>query len=122
MKDDVIKEKSFAFALTIIQLCHDLRKTHKEHHLSQQLMRSGTAIGAFVREAKNGAHKDGFMSNMILAQKECEVTLYWLELLQAGQYVTAAEFQGLEEKATTLLKILSSIIRTMKQKALAAAE
>lgn len=116
MKEDIIKEKSFNFAVKTVDLCRELRKEHKEYLLSDHLMRCGTLIGAKVREAKNAAGKGGFVDNMIAAQKACDQTLYWLALLQEGGHLSQETYQSMEEKAITLLKITSSIIITSTKK------
>ncbi|WP_330873312.1 four helix bundle protein [Dissulfurimicrobium hydrothermale] len=79
-RKSVIREKSFAFALRIVRLCRMLESEHRERVLGKQLLRSGTAIGALVREAEYAESKADFIHKMSIAQKEAGETAYWLEL------------------------------------------
>lgn len=80
MKENVIKSKSFAFALRIVKLYKYLSTTHNEYVLSKQLLRSGTAIGALVRESEHAESKADFIHKLSIALKEANETDYWLEL------------------------------------------
>ena len=115
MKKDIVKEKSFRFAVRIVNLYKELISSKNEYVLSKQLLRSGTSIGANIREAKNGESKADFIHKMAIAQKECDETIYWLELLKETDYLTEIEFQSIYADATELLKIIRSIILTSKQ-------
>ena len=86
MKDNIIKSKSFAFALEIIAL-YSLLIDNKEFILSKQLLRSGTSIGANVNEALASESRADFIHKMSIASKEARETLYWLELLNISQIV-----------------------------------
>jgi four helix bundle protein len=88
MKENVLKKKSFDFALRIVKLYQYLKEEKKEFIMSRQLMRSGTAVGAMVREAEFGESKADFAHKMAVAQKEINESLYWLELLYASEYLT----------------------------------
>lgn len=88
----------------------------KETVLSKQLLRSGTSIGANVREAINAESPADFIHKYAVAQKECDETLYWLELLQETEYITETEFDSIYNDAEELLKMIRSIILTSKQK------
>ena len=79
-KKNIIKEKSFLFAIRIIKLYQYLCEVKKEFILSKQLLRSGTAIGALIRESQNAESKADFIHKLSIAQKECDETIYWLEL------------------------------------------
>ena len=81
MKENKIKEKSFDFAVRIVELCKYLNSEKKEFLISKQLMRSGTSIGANTREAQNAESKMDFIHKWGVAQKESDETCYWLELL-----------------------------------------
>ena len=83
---NILKEKSFDLALSIIQISKDLQ-TKNEYVLSKQLLRSGTAIGALVRESQNAESSKDFIHKLSIAQKECDETLYWLELLFKSNYL-----------------------------------
>jgi four helix bundle protein len=90
-------------------------KQKKEFTLSKQLLRSGTAIGAMVREAQNAESTKDFIHKLSIAQKECDETIYWIELLRATEYINEEEFNNTNNEATELLKMLRSAILTSKQ-------
>ena len=81
MKDNVIKTKSFAFAIRIVRLYKFLTDSKNEYTLSKQLLRSGTSVGAMVRESEHAESKAGFRHKLAIAQKEINESIYWLELL-----------------------------------------
>jgi len=116
-KQNIVREKSFAFAIRVIKMYNFLKEYKKEFILSKQLMRSGTSIGAMVREAINAetSSKD-FIHKLSVAQKECDETCYWLELLKEANYISEKEFASIYNDATELLKIIRSIIIKSKQK------
>jgi four helix bundle protein len=116
MAENVIKVKSFDFAVRIIKLYKTLATEQKEFVLSKQLLRSGTSVGANVREALNGQSKADFIHKLSIAQKESDESLYWLELLKETHYITEIEFNNLSADAIELLKIIRSIILTSKSK------
>ena len=87
-KRSILKDKSFAFALRTIKLYQYLSHDKKEFVLSKQILRSGTFIGAMVREAQNAESKADFIHKLAIAQKECDETIYWLELLIQSGYLT----------------------------------
>ena len=109
MVEDVIKIKSFAFAIRIINLYKEL-KSRGEYVISKQILRSGTSIGANVREAKNAESKADFIHKLSISQKEADETLYWLELLDATNYITNEEFLSLNNDGIEVLKLIKSII------------
>ena len=84
--------------------------------MSKQLLRSGTAIGALIREAQNAESKADFIHKLGIAQKECDETIYWLELLQETNYLQPKEFDSIHMQATALLKMIRSAIITSKKK------
>ena len=90
MEENMIAEKSFEFAVRIVNLCKFLRKQHKEYILSKQIMRSGTSIGANVAEAQRGQSKADFAAKMNIALKEANETQYWLKLLYRTEYISQA--------------------------------
>ena len=116
MKQSIIKDKSFAFAISIVVLYKHLTGESREYVLSKQLLRSGTSIGANVREALNAESPKDFIHKLAIAQKECDETQYWLELLHQTGFLTHMEFNAITTPAAELLKILKSIILTTKQK------
>jgi four helix bundle protein len=111
----IIKEKSFAFAIQIVQLCQEIQENKKEFVLTRQLLRSGTSIGANVREALNGESTPDFIHKLSIAQKEADESCYWLELLKATAYIEEYQFSKIHLSCTELLKIIKSIIITKKK-------
>ena len=111
----VLKVKSFRFAIRIIRLFQYLTDSQKEYVLSKQLLRSGTAIGAWVREAQNAESKKDFVHKLGISQKECDESMYWLELLIETEYLNDKEFDAIYADATELLKMLRSAIITAKK-------
>jgi four helix bundle protein len=114
MKENVIKDKSFAFAIRIVRLYQFLCNEKKEFVLSKQLLRSGTSVGAMVREAEHAETKADFRHKMGIAQKEINETIYWLELLKETGYLSIEEFESINASAVEIIKILTSIIKTAK--------
>mgnify|MGYP003401787220 FL=1 len=84
--------------------------------MSKQLLRSGTAVGVLIREAQNAESKLDFIHKLGIAQKECDESIYWLELLHKTEYLTLNEFKSISKDATEILKIIRSSILTIKQK------
>lgn len=113
--DNLILDKSKAFAIRIINLYKHLNEEKREYILSKQLLRSGTSIGANCREAARGQSKADFVAKMNTALKEADETAYWLELLYATDFVTQVQFQSIYNDAEELIKLLVSIIKTAKQ-------
>ena len=114
-RKSILKDKSFLFAIRIIKLYQQLTEMKKEYIISKQLMRSGTAIGALVREAQNAESSKDFIHKLSISQKECDESIYWLELLKATDYINVQEFESLNNDAIELLKMLRSSIITSKQ-------
>lgn len=112
---NIFTRKSFLFAVKIIQVSQQLM-AEKEFILSKQLTRSGTAIGALIREAQNAESKLDFIHKLAIAQKECDETIYWIELLFETEYIQQEDFILLRTDATELLKLIRSSIVTTKQK------
>lgn len=115
MKESVLKKKSFLFAIDIIN-CYKKLSEDREYVLSKQLLRSGTSIGANIREAQNAQSTKDFIHKLSISQKECDETMYWIELLQETNYLTPNEAKELLLKATELLKMLRSAIITSKKR------
>lgn len=116
MSESIVKNKSFAFAVRIVNLYKLLTGERKEFVISKQLLRSGTSVGANVREALNAESKADFVHKLAIAQKECDESLYWLELLKETNYLNENEYNSIEADATELLKIIRSIVITSKNK------
>ncbi len=104
MSESIIKEKSFSFAIRMIRLYPVLQQSKKEFVLSKQLLRSGTSVGALVREAQNAESKADFEHKLGIAQKECDESFYWLELLVQTNYLAESEFVSYHTDARNYLK------------------
>ncbi len=116
MSENVIQNKSFDFAIRIVKLYRTLIDTKKEFVLSKQILKSGTAIGALVREAEQAESKADFIHKLSIALKEASETEYWLQLLHKSDYIAKTEFEIIGLYLTELLKLLTSIIKTSKSK------
>ena len=116
IENSPLRMKSKAFAIRIIQLTRDLQETHKEYVLSNQIRKSGTSIGANVRESKNAQSSADFISKLQIALKESDETEYWLELLEATGYIDETMFNSLIADNKELTAMLTSIIKTIKTK------
>ena len=113
MKDNKLAELSMAFSIHIIELVKDL-KNKKESIMSNQIGRSGTSIGANIREANYAHSKNDFIAKLQIALKEANETGYWLELLHKTNYLREAEFKNLEKLCTEIRVILIKSINTAK--------
>jgi len=111
----IIVRKSFQFALNIVELYRFLTSDKKEYILGKQILRSGTSVGAMVRESQNAESKADFIHKLSVAQKECDETCYWLELMFQSQIIPQQKFLELQTQAEELLRILRSIIITSKK-------
>ena len=116
MKENVIKNKSFDFALRIVKMYKYLKLEKREFVLSKQLLRSGTAIGTLVREAEQAESKADFIHKLAIAQKEANETDYWLDLLFQSDYLKEKEYLSITSDIKELNKILASIIISSKNK------
>ena len=116
MRENILKDKSFRFAVRIVNLYKQLCDERKEYVLSKQILRSGTSVGAMIREAEHSESKADFVHKMAIAQKEINETIYWLELLCETGYVSKNEFESLNTDAVEIIKIVTSSIKTAKQK------
>ncbi|RUT79009.1 four helix bundle protein [Ancylomarina longa] len=112
--DNVVMNKSYAFALRIIKLYQFLVSNKKEYVLSKQLLRSGTAVGALIKEAEHAQSKADFLNKMNIALKESNECEYWLELLRDSGYLSVDESASIIEDSTELLKLLISIVKSTK--------
>jgi four helix bundle protein len=110
----ITKGKSLSFAIRIVKLYKHLCENHKEFVLSKQCLRSGTAIGALVREAEYAESKSDFIHKLGIAIKEANETLYWLELLFETRYIDTTSYESIKTDAEELLKLLTASIKTAK--------
>ncbi len=113
-EENIIRSKSYNFALRIIKAYKFLAKEQKEFILSKQLMRSGTAIGALVEESAGTQSKADFINKLAVADKEAVETKYWISLLKDSEYLPSQPAESLKENADELIKIIGSILKTLK--------
>lgn len=111
-----ILNQSFRFAVRIVNLYKYLVTDKKEFVLSKQLLRSGTAVGVLVKEAQNAESKADFIHKLGIAQKECDESIYWLELLVETEFLRPEEFKSIKADTEALLKMIRSAIITTKNK------
>ena len=118
MKLSIIEEKSKAFAIRIIKLYKYLTGVadEREYVMSKQLLRSGTSVGANVKEALRGQSRADFRTKMNIALKEACETEYWIELLRETDYITEEQFESLKNDYKELIKILTAITKTTDPK------
>ena len=116
MENNIIKEKSFKFAVNIVNIYKYLMDEKKEFVLSKQILRSGTSIGANINEALQGQSKKDFLSKMNISLKECVETMYWIELLYETKFIDEKVKQSLYDDCFELKKILASIVKTTKER------
>ncbi len=114
-KKNIVRDKSFDFAVRIVNLNKYLSDEKREYVLSKQLLRSGTSIGALVREAEHAESKADFIHKTAIALKEANETNYWLELLFYSDYIDKDQFESINTDCIELLKLLTSIIKTTKK-------
>ena len=111
---DTLETKSFLFAVRITKLCRYLQEDRKEYVLSRQLLRAGTSIGANIAESQQAQSRADFVSKLNIALKEAVETNYWIRLLHASDYLTEPEFLSVIADCRELEKILTSIIKTIR--------
>lgn len=113
--ENVSKVKSKRFALRMVRLYRYLCDHKKVYILSRQILRSGTSIGANLAEAECAISRKDFLSKVYIALKECSETRYWLELLYESGYIEKTAFESIYRDCLELIRILSSITKTMKE-------
>ena len=116
--ENVVREKSFKFAVRIVKLYQyltDVKNSNRELILSKQVLRSGTSVGANIRESRNAQTVKDFLTKLYIASKEADETGYWLELLKETGYITEEQFESLNQDCEEILKLLASIIKTTKK-------
>jgi four helix bundle protein len=113
-KPNVLKEKSYAFALRIVRMFKHLSQEKREFVLSKQALRSGTSIGANVAEANQGQSKVDFVHKLSISLKEAVETEYWLHLLRDSDYLTAKQAGSLIDDCSELQRLLTASIKTTK--------
>ena len=113
---NIFQEKSFDFAVKIVKLCKTKTNHYQENVLNRQLLGSGTAVGALIREAQNAESTADFIHKLAISQKECDETCYWLEILYKTDMINEREFKELHGESTSLLRMIRSSIITSKNK------
>ena len=114
-QDNIVLDKSFEFAVRVVKLYKYLRKTFDERVLSTQILKSGTSIGANVREALRRSSRKDFVAKMNISLKESYETEYWIELLYKTEYLSKAEYDSIFPECRELTNILSKIVLTTKE-------
>jgi four helix bundle protein len=109
-----LKDKSYAFAIRVVKLSQFLQSEKKEYVLSKQVLRSGTAIGALIREAEFGQSKADFVSKMSISLKEANETEYWICILKDTNYIEQNLFESMQTDCKELIAMLVSSIKTAK--------
>lgn len=112
--DSIVEQKSFQFAIRIVNLCKHLRSSKKEYTLSKQLLRSGTSIGANIAEAQQAQSKADFVSKLSIALKETTETKYWIRLLSATGYLLEPEYRSIVSDCIELEKMLVASVKTSR--------
>lgn len=115
MKKNILKDKSFSFAIRIVKLYKFLVEEKKEFVMSKQLLRSGTAIGALVREAEHAESTADFIHKLSISLKEANETEYWIDLLYHSEFIEEKSYKSIIEDCQELLRLLISIIKTSKK-------
>lgn len=115
MDKNIIKTKSFDFAIDIVHLYKELVSSHKEYVMSRQLLKSGTSIGANVREAEFAVSKPDFINKMSITLKEANETDYWLDLLNRTAFIEENAYLEYKSKMEEIIKLLVSIVKSSKQ-------
>ena len=116
MKENILKDKSFQFAIRVVNLYKYLKKEHGEYILSQQLIRSGTSIGAIIREAEHAESIKDFIHKLSIGLKEANESKYWLDLLVATEFIDEKMFNSINQDCEELLKMLTASVKTSKQR------
>lgn len=115
MSESIVKTKSFELAIRGVNFYKYLVAEKKEYIMSKQFLRSVTSVGANVREAVNAQSKPDYIHKLSIAQKECDESLYWLELLKETNYISELEFESIYQQNNEVLKIIRSIVITSKK-------
>ena len=114
MSERILKDKSCKFAVRIVNLYKYLCEDKKEFVLSKQMLRSGTSVGAMIREAEYAESTNDFVHKISISQKEINETIYWLELLKIAEYISSEEFESIHADAVEIIKLITSSIKTLK--------
>ena len=113
--EQAVQEKSFCFAIRIVNLCRYLQNEQKEYVLSKQLLRCGTSIGANIAEAQQAQSKADFINKVNISLKEAYETNYWIRLLHATQYLKEREYESIIDDCSELERLLIAITKKAKE-------
>ena len=116
MKQNILKTKSFEFAVRIVNLHKYLKKEYGEYVLSRQIIRSGTSIGAIIREAEHAESTKDFIHKLSIGLKEANESKYWLDLLVATSFISKKMYDSLNKDCEELLKLLTASVKTSKRR------
>lgn len=114
--ESILKSKSYDFALKVIRSTKEMRKKHNEFDLTRQFVRSGTAVGALIREAEFAQSKADFVHKLSISLKEANETDYWICLLKDSDYLNGKNAEELQDECKQLIRMLVSSIKTAKSK------
>ncbi|PLX03146.1 MAG: four helix bundle protein [Marinilabiliales bacterium] len=114
MRNSVLNTKSYDFAIRIVKLSQLLQTEKKEYVLSRQLLRSGTAVGALIREPEFAQSRADFIHKMSISLKEANETIYWIDLLKDTDYISDSSHISLKNDCKELLRMLVSTVKTLK--------
>lgn len=114
VKESIVADKSKAFSLRIIKLYQYLRAEKKEYVMANQVLASGTSIGANIREALHAQSRQDFFAKMYISYKEANETAYWLELLHESEYIEEEAFESIYEDCKEIIKMLTAITKASK--------
>jgi len=114
MKESVLRDKSYKFAIRVVKLSQFLQIDKKEFVLSKQILRSGTAVGALIREAEFGQSTADFINKMSISLKEANETDYWLHILKDTDYIELNLFESLESDCKEIIAMLIATVKTAK--------
>jgi four helix bundle protein len=114
MKENITAVKAIAFAIRIIKLYKVLADEQKEYILSKQMLRSGTAVGALIKEGEHAESKADFLHKMSISLKEANETSYWLFLLHEGGWLKSDVFREYDNECKELIRLLASTVKTTK--------
>ena len=115
-RENIVMNKAYKFAVKIINLYKSIVDINKEYVLSKQLLRSGTSIGANIRESENAQSKKDFASKLNIALKEAGETEYWLDLLKDTEYIDRIKHEEYSRDIQEIIRLLTSITKKMKDK------
>ena len=118
MRNKVLENKSFSFAIRIVRFCTYIRQEKKEFVLSKQILRSGTSIGANIAEATYAQSRADFFAKIGIAKKEAAETLYWLMLFGETGFITAEQLESMKSDCVEILKILALYLKRVRKKSL----